>query len=87
MCAMHLRPQAANHIECACIDHAICPGTNIGFSHLRLLMRGILEHKQEGAQAIALSAEEQCAEAMAAHVFSDDGKILVTWLLRSVMYL
>lgn len=108
--AIQLRPQAANHIECTCIDHAICPGTNIGFSHLRLLMSGVHPHKPEGgaspetkkrrgrgksarahclaegAEGIASDAGEQFTEAMAVHVFRDDGKILVTWLLRSVSH-
>ena len=74
-------PQAAYHIDCTLVDHAICPGSNVGFSHWRSSMRGI-HHPAGGSEAV-VDTEEYVVEALAVHVFKEDGKMADTWLLRS----
>ena len=78
---LFLCPQATHHIDCSLVDHAICPGTNVGFSHWRSSMRGI-HHPAGGSEAV-VDTEEYVVEALAVHVFKEDGKMVDTWLLRS----
>ena len=59
------------------MDHAICPGLNVGFSNWRSVMRGV-ERQAGGVDVIT----ETVIEALAVHVFMEDGKMTDTWLLR-----
>ena len=83
---------------CDLIDFALCPGLNLGFSHQRsyVLRNGEGSHQQiqpfsspGGGQGIDNDShqsmeeeKEQIVESMAAHVFNQDGKLIVTWILR-----
>ncbi len=73
-------PQADYRIACTLVDYAICDGHNVGFSHWRSSMRGIV-HGGEGEAAI-VDTDEYVIEAMAVHAFKEDGKMVDTWLLR-----
>ena len=59
------------------MDHAICPGLNVGFSNWRSIMRAV-ERQAGGVDVIT----ETVIEALAVHVFMEDGKMTDTWLLR-----
>ena len=75
--------QLTNHIECTLVDFAISDRYNVGFSHLRSLMRGKHTNQRgDGSVDQVVDQDAYVIEAMAVHVFRDDGKMINTWLLR-----
>jgi len=67
------------HISCELIDSAISTCHNVGFSHWRSLLR---PRQAEGQGFVMEDPQEISLQAMALHVFDDDGKMLDLWMLR-----
>ena len=75
--------QQTNDIECTLVDFAISDRYNVGFSHWRSLMRGVLTNQSvDGSLDQIVDQDAYVIEAMAVHVFREDGKMINTWLLR-----
>ncbi|KAG1681285.1 hypothetical protein FOA52_007331 [Chlamydomonas sp. UWO 241] len=65
-------------IRCHLIDSAVCASHNVGFAHWRMEMRQIIYTKD----ARVVDPEIYTIEAMAVHIFTPEGAIKDTWMLR-----
>jgi len=75
--------QLSSVIDCQLLDFAISARHHVGFSHWRSLMRGIHTRQMgDGSLGRIVDQDAFVIEAMAVHVFREDGRMVDTWLLR-----